>query len=78
MSEDRLDSEKTIVDALVDLVFHVVDERRQGSVPSAQSLAAHQYYANPRNAFWQITGELFGLMCCGRAAESAARTRRST
>ncbi|MEE3067484.1 MAG: DNA-deoxyinosine glycosylase [Actinomycetota bacterium] len=43
----------------------VVDERARmlilGSFPSAQSLAAHQYYANPRNAFWPIAGELFGF-----------------
>jgi hypoxanthine-DNA glycosylase len=32
-----------------------------GSFPSAQSLAMRQYYANPRNAFWRITGELFGF-----------------
>jgi hypoxanthine-DNA glycosylase len=32
-----------------------------GSFPSAQSLATRQYYANPRNAFWPLTSELFGF-----------------
>ena len=32
-----------------------------GSFPSALSLEAHQYYGNPRNAFWPITSELFGF-----------------
>lgn len=44
----------------------VVDERARtlilGSFPSAQSLVAGKYYANPRNAFWSITGELFGFV----------------
>jgi hypoxanthine-DNA glycosylase len=43
----------------------IVDDRAcvliLGSFPSAQSLAVRQYYANPRNAFWRITGELFGF-----------------
>lgn len=32
-----------------------------GNMPSAMSLAAVQYYGNPRNAFWRITGALYGF-----------------
>jgi hypoxanthine-DNA glycosylase len=43
----------------------VVDEHATvlilGSFPSVQSLALGQYYANPRNAFWQIMSQLFGF-----------------
>lgn len=32
-----------------------------GNMLSVMSVASRQYYGNPRNAFWRITGELFGF-----------------
>jgi hypoxanthine-DNA glycosylase len=46
-----------------------------GNMPSAMSLAAHQYYGNPRNGFWRITGEIFGFDPSGTYADRTAALR---
>jgi hypoxanthine-DNA glycosylase len=54
MTTQLLEGFPPVVDDNADLLI-------LGSFPSVQSLATHQYYGNPRNAFWPITGELFGF-----------------
>ncbi|AQA04172.1 DNA-deoxyinosine glycosylase [Mycobacterium sp. MS1601] len=43
-----------------------------GNAPSVLSLAHQQYYGNPRNAFWTITGELYGFSASAPYPERAA------
>ncbi|HOU22148.1 MAG: DNA-deoxyinosine glycosylase [Kiritimatiellae bacterium] len=58
--------------------FPPVEPRRArvlilGTLPSAESIRQGQYYAHPRNCFWQIMGDLYGA---GRSWAYAVRLRR--
>jgi hypoxanthine-DNA glycosylase len=54
MTAPLLDGFPPVVDDTAELLI-------LGSFPSVQSLAARQYYGNPRNEFWPITSALFGF-----------------
>jgi hypoxanthine-DNA glycosylase len=43
-----------------------------GNMPSAMSLAAQQYYGNPRNTFWRITAEIYGFDAAAPYADRVA------
>jgi hypoxanthine-DNA glycosylase len=43
-----------------------------GNMPSVMSLGAKEYYANPRNAFWRITGEIFAFAADGPYGDRTA------
>jgi TDG/mug DNA glycosylase family protein len=46
-----------------------------GSLPGQESLRRREYYAQPRNAFWSIMGELFGAAPALPYARRVARLR---
>jgi double-stranded uracil-DNA glycosylase len=48
-----------------------------GSMPGQASLAAGEYYAHPRNAFWTIMGELVGAFPCLSYTERVSILRAS-
>jgi hypoxanthine-DNA glycosylase len=46
-----------------------------GNMPSVMSLASQQYYGNPRNGFWRITGDIFGFDAASDYDDRAAALR---
>jgi len=48
-----------------------------GTMPGEESLARQEYYANPRNQFWRIMQELFGIPLSAPYAERIARLQEN-
>ena len=48
-----------------------------GTMPGEESLAQQEYYANPRNQFWRIMQELFGVPISAPYAERIARLQEN-
>lgn len=48
-----------------------------GTMPGEESLARQEYYANPRNQFWRIMQELFGVPLSAPYAERIARLQEN-
>lgn len=54
MSQDRLTSFAPVVDAGTRVLV-------LGTMPGGRSLADNEYYAHPRNLFWPLMEDLFGI-----------------
>ena len=65
---------------LLDGLPPIADSRARililGNMPSVMSLAAGEYYGNPRNAFWRITADLFGFAADDPYPQRTAALRR--
>jgi len=70
MSEPLLEGLPPIVDGRAHVVI-------LGNMPSVMSLSAQQYYGNPRNGFWRITGDIFGFDPTSTYSERTAALRSS-
>ena len=66
---------RQLLEGLPPIADHAAQILILGNMPSVMSLASQQYYGNPRNGFWRITGDIVGFDAASDYEDRSAALR---